>query len=281
MIKNKKIRNNKILIRRKQKEKLLRYLSNYFEKEQIEVYKERINKVMMVNDTECIIDINTEPDITDVFLLEKYKTLEYFPVSEEIKPTFAVNSDIEKYTLKGLMFKQLVKAAATDVDYISEEEIYVKTGIEEFKKNITREQFSIGLKKINDALTLLVTKFIYDETHSEKMWLLYNIEESLDDMLAIEYGNEYFLLAFLLLNYFEENPKELLEIYFNNNAALFEKILKEKFYINFELLTYYLGRATVENNEMTIFCYEKIKELNNIEPINNMDVLYQMNMLLQ
>ena len=222
-----------------------------------------------------------------IFMLPANKALTGFIPSlknnlKVVTPFCAFNTKTDILYRKGMMFHELMHLGSLKQEQLGEGNLKISTGL--VKTNfinsdnlIEEEQEIPDMEYLNEAMTEFIAKFIYDRSYYDeynivsKNFLIYKIS-------AYEKG--YFLIAFLLYNYFEKNPKELFEIYFNNDVELFRKVLNKTWGITLEEL-----RDTINYLQKRIYNifvnykFKKcIKKINNKNPIENLNILYQYNL---
>lgn len=179
--------------------------------------------------------------------------------------------------IKQTMFHELMHAGASKKEIVNKKNVVYKTGI--YTKNyrftlLNPYESTSKYQYLNEAMTELVAKFIYDKFNDKK----YNIVSIIDGYYKTSgYEKGYFLLASLFLNYFEDNPKVLYDIYFNNNMKLLKKLFKELTPFNLEEINDLIKRSAENpydaklNNSINVL----IDEIIDKRPIRNQDVLRQ------
>lgn len=186
------------------------------------------------------------------------------------------NMPFDPEGVKTTMFHELMHVASHKQELLSRYKLLYKTGLYSKIYDANTENLD-GPEKyeyLNECMTELVSKIIYDKLYNKNYEIV-----SFDgkEYKASIYERGYFLLAFLLLNYFEKHLDVLFEIYFNNNVKLFQRVLKREFGITLDTL----NKKLVEFNEKREDIYvdmeyrKIIKDLNKQNPINNKNVLYQ------
>ena len=181
---------------------------------------------------------------------------------------------------KGIIFHELMHVGSTSQNKV-DNKIIVNSGLTKIiyqKRRITKGTRDLCF--LNEAMTELVAKFIYDSLYNDK----YDIKVKIDDKyMGTIYYRQYFLLAYLLLNYFEDNPEDLFEIYFNNNLNLLEYVLRKTWNITLKELkkginTLKKSSFSYFENQRNILYRDWIDKINIIKPIKNKNVRYQFNL---
>lgn len=179
--------------------------------------------------------------------------------------------------LKNTMFHELMHVGSISQTLISKTKLLYNTGlyskVYNSNKNFEEEKYEF----LNEAMTELTAKFIYDKLYDKKYEIITISGQEYKNSI---YAKEYFLLSFLLLNYFEEHPNVLFDIYFNNKINLFKKVVADNTCMNFEQLNYKINELH-NNPDNFIIDYEykkTIRKLNRKNPLRNKDVLRQYNL---
>ncbi len=220
-------------------EKILNYLSLYMDIKNIKEKYDNCNYVLADHENQNIDICGIKQNI-DLSNIEGLTVNPVYYLNDEfvtLNSTCFINTcRVKKEKMKQVMFHELMHIASTK-QYVKDKKIYIiKSGIY-YKYNI---MYDISNKVIsnrslflNEAMTELVAKVIYDDIFEKK----YVIKEKVGDTIYKSgYIMPYTILAYLVLNYFETNKDILFEIYFNNNIKLFEKILNEKIGISLDVL---------------------------------------------
>lgn len=176
--------------------------------------------------------------------------------------------------LKNIMFHELMHVGSRNNYTYGKYDICTKTGIYSIRliKNKTNKEYEY----LNEALTEFVAKFIYDDLYSQKYKIIY---EYSDKLLCSAYEKGYFILAFLLYNYFKENPKDLFEIYFNNNEEFLDNILRKNTIYTLETLNNLIDLfQNKSNKEINDYYNDLIKNIYYNNPIKNIEIVKQYNL---
>ena len=179
--------------------------------------------------------------------------------------------------IKQTMFHELMHAGASKKEIVNKKNVVYKTGI--YTKNyrftlLNPYESTSKYQYLNEAMTELVAKFIYDKVNDTK----YNIVRKSDRGYRVSiYNKGYFLLAFLFLNYFEEHPEVLFDIYFNNNIELFKTILAKKSNLTIDELDDIITKSiqNPDDEELNVKIDLLISQLYRKEPIKNKNVMEQ------
>ena len=264
---------------------ILNFLSDYMDIKEIEEKYKRtkyslvnktVNKIEIYKDEFLNVKIPKYAGVTNIsYLADEYS----FVI---VNPICLVRDNLEdQIELRNTMFHELIHVGSISQTLIDKDTLNVKIGLmdtiyKNSKKIVAKEKIK-DMTFLNESMTELVAKFIYDKIYEEK----YKIRSDKDDKVSDSvYARGYFLLAYLLLNYFEEHPKELFEIYFNNNLNLLEDILLKTWGLNLESLKGNInyvqkGRYKLKAHKDFLNIIYKIDQKN---PIRNEDVRYQFNL---
>ena len=257
---------------------ILYYLSEYIDITKI--VQRYLNTKYVLTDNEYNQFKYSEEEYVEV-IVKRNSGITVTPLSKDtgnikiINPICIVRNDAEhQKKLREIMFHELMHVGSTKQELLDNEKLVFKTGlfIQNFKNG---EAISDGkYNYLNEAMTELVAKFIYDKFNDKK----YNIVSIIDGYYKTSgYEKGYFLLASLFLNYFEDNPKVLYDIYFNNNMKLLKKLFKELTPFNLEEINDLIKRSAENpydaklNNSINVL----IDEIIDKRPIRNQDVLRQ------
>lgn len=176
----------------------------------------------------------------------------------------------EKEHLKMTTFHELIHAASTAQEILDKKTLSVRIGIYEtiYKNNKVLEANDVfeDIDILNEAMTELVSKYIYDQIYGDYKIVDYKYQSG--------YSRAYFVLAYLLLNYFEKNPKDLFEVYFNGDLDLLDKILQSECQYNLSYLISDVNFAhfSYDNPIKNAEYREFIKNVNRQNPIKNKSV---------
>lgn len=253
-----------------------RYLSEYMDITKIEKQYEETKYVLTKDE---LNKIKVDEDIIEIKIKQTagatVTPINYTKKGYKMEKTVCfVRQEQENSLLKNIIFHELMHVGSTNQELVRKTKLIFKTGIySKLHKPILFKK-SENFLYLNEAMTELVAKFIYDNLYDEKYKII-EIENKKYSGSVYERG--YFLLAFLLLNYFEEHPKELFEIYFNNNIKLFEKVLKENTNFTLKKLNKYVNKIQENLNDFDLYCEyrELIAELEEKNPIRNSEVKKQ------
>ena len=204
------------------------YLSNYIDvKDIIRKYKEC--EYIVTEDKEQELKVGK---ITQKLDLKKDLGTVISPVYMEngkyklINPKlYLVKSNITNQDISCVLFHELMHVASTKQLVKEGEKYYQYSGVQKEEVTMCDKKYNNKAIYLNEGLTELVSKVIYDDIYDADYPIIKYVNTK---MYKSSYNTIYFLLAFLLLNYFEENKEVLFDIYFNNNIELLRKTLKEQ-----------------------------------------------------
>ncbi len=151
--------------------------------------------------------------------------------------------------------------------------------IAKYNKEKSFEYLSNDLLLLNESLTEIVSKYLYDKLYDEEYII---VEKNNEKKIMSKYTRSYFYIVYLLLDYFEKNPDKLFEIYFNNNIKLFFKVLKEQTSVNkIDLLNIIEEYAYCNNKSQEMINNFKFRKIIPMQITNNEDVQKQYNLFLE
>ena len=182
----------------------------------------------------------------------------------------------DQESVKNLMFHELIHVGSITQKIDDKNQLIRLSGINKMVFSLDYKDLDLDYKYLNEAMTELIAKFIYDKLYDDT----YKIVKLTEDMvISSGYAKNYFLLAFLLLNYFEDHPDVLFNIYFNNNIDLFEKVLEENTNFTLKKLNKLMNELQENPNGIWInLKYARImKKIYSKNPIRNKEVIYEYN----
>lgn len=259
---------------------IIKFLSNYIDTEEIEKKYDEAEYILTDNYNN---DIVIGRKVYSKEKIEEYTGVTTFPNIQNMlgfESSSAIclvrNLPNDQEFLKNIMFHELMHVGSSEQQVISRKKLVFKAGLFKIIYNSNFSNYvSNYFRYLNEAMTELTAKFIYDSIYDTKYKII-NFKEK--DCIVGVYGKSYFLLAHLLLNYFEENPNILFDIYFNNNIELFENILKKNTNFNLESLNKQIIDFQKNPYELDDEYRKIIKNINDKNPLKNEDVIYQYNL---
>lgn len=258
---------------------ILKYLSNYIDITEI---TKRYNSCDYVFLEEDVYKVKIGSEIKEVDFKNKIGSSLSVIYSDKgklkaSKTACVIKKDNVPKNINNIIFHELMHIGSTETLIINNNKLIKHSGIQtvEYENIIKTVKIDNNASFLNEALTELVAKVIYDELYEDK----YTIVEKINNKLyKSKYKLPYFLLSFSLLNYFEKNKKDLFEIYFNNNIELLKEILKRL--TNLELDDLINAVNSLENISIIPDLFKKIiNKFDKINPLINEDVRKQYNLL--
>ena len=251
---------------------IIDYVSKYIDTSNAEKnYKE--TKYFLLKKSLYIDENNNKNFIYPYTGVTKYNYLEGIKIKCLVRD---LPNDQE--SLKNTIFHELMHVASFNYEKLENENILMKFGLD---WNIIKNDINKLERKynyINEAMTEFTAKFIYDKLYDTKYKITKCVVNN-KKTISINsiYQRQYFLIAYLLYNYFEKHQEELFEIYFNNNLKLFKKVLKENTDFNLKSLNrimkiFYQNpyNFKIERGYKNI-----IRKLNEKNAMENIDIIRQ------
>ena len=254
---------------------ILNFLEKYIDVTEIrKKYSE--TRYILTDKEQNMIDVYKNKFIsTKVGLNEGVTTVPIYELNGSYKILnpicYVRNSENNQELILNVMFHELMHVASIKQTLENKETLVYDTGI---NKRIFRinGKYEEKYDNLNEAMTELVAKVIYENIYGKPYYIVVKKDEN---RFSSFYEKSYFLLAFLLLNYFEDHLSELFEIYFNNNIELLEKILNENTNMNLEKLDKIVNK--LQKNFISPIINSKYRKtidiLNKENPIKNQEVL--------
>lgn len=230
------------------------------------------NKIKIDSNISVDIEVKKDSGLTTVPIV--LRTLGF----ELVNPTCYVRKMENIDEMKETMFHELMHVGSIYQRILSKEKILYSTGLYNKIYNKTKNGLA-GPEHylyLNEAMTELTAKFIYDRLYEDK-YSIVRLKKNCYKNSIYEKG--YFVLAFMLLNYFEDNPKDLFEIYFNNNIKLLDKILRKECKMTLRSLNKKIVKFQENYNntdiEIEIEYRKMINQLYKENPLRNENVICQ------
>ena len=259
---------------------IIKYLSKYINTKNIErkfyeaeyILTDKYNNDIIVGEK-----IYSKEKVEKYTGITKFPNIQNFFGFESSSPICLVrNLPNDQEFLKNIMFHELMHVGSSEQEVISRKKLVFKAGLFKIIYNSNFSNYvSNYYRYLNEAMTELTAKFIYDKIYDDN-YKIVNFKD--EECITGIYGKSYFLLAFLLLNYFEDHPDILFNIYFNNNIKLFEKVLKKNTKFNLEKLNEQIISFQQNPYDLDDKYRKIIKEINDKNPLKNKDVIYQYNL---
>lgn len=260
------------------RENIKGYLKNFLSESLIEsklnnckyvLSTKRMNKIYVGNETKTIL-LNDNSGYTSI---EHFKD-QYNKINIKKPILFVSAKATSKEKQKQIAFHEMMHVLSTRQKVINKQKYQLKSGI--YEQNIIYDKtiltFDNKLFLLNEAITELVSKYIYDQIYINK----YKIKEKVGRYIyKSAYEKEYFILVFNLLNYFEKNPNILFDIYFNNNVKLLNKVLKQVQGTNLDIINSRVRDTMKKDPKTQNRYYMYLDSLQSKENLNNKDVLRQ------
>lgn len=189
------------------------------------------------------------------------------------RPVCAVRTDDNSKNnkfLKDTIYHELVHVISTSQYQIKNSGKLYCLGL--FKTQETEyENVQNSYYYLNECLTELIAKYIFDKANKDNYNIVYN------HGVESKYARGYFLLAYLLLNRLERNPRELITAYLLNDTESFFSILYDETGLTEKEL---LKLLDIAQKSLKDFKYEvvfkyQIKKLNRKNKLQNQDVVRQ------
>lgn len=257
---------------------IIEVLSKYLDDCDIDKIKERLlnnTDYYYLTGEKKVITLSTGQKKTIRLSKGSGKTNIYGSLKEEIvRPVCAVRVDYDDYELTAdTIIHELIHVASISQKLLplnkKEHKLGFITSTEEVSDEENAENFN-RYDFLNECMTEMIAKFINDNSYEDKYFV---IKEDYE----LEYSRGYFMLAHILLNSFEEDPKEILQSYFNNDVEAFGKILEERTDYNLDELLSLLkiAKDSRYNHEMKKKYKSIIESINSINPLKNEEVIRQ------